>query len=122
LRFLLDAHVSDRRIGEELRRRGHDVRSAAADAALERLDDDALLGVAAVEGRILVTFDTADFPRLLREWAEAGRSHAGAILVHGLQHSDFGPLLRGIDRLLGLYPEPDAWTDVAVVVSPEAPS
>jgi hypothetical protein len=83
LRFLLDAHVSGRSIGRRLQEDGHDVRALDQELVLEGLGDDRVLALAAEEQRILVTNDIGDFPRMLRQWAEAQRSHAGVILVYG---------------------------------------
>lgn len=67
------------------------------------------------DGRVLVTCDVADFPPILREWAEAGRSHAGVILIHGIRHNEFGLLLGAIKKLAADHPDPAAWRDRAAV-------
>jgi hypothetical protein len=92
------------------------VRALDAEPALEGLADEAVLALAASDKRILVTFDVADFPPILRAWAEAGRSHAGVILIHGIRHNGFGPVLRGIGRWLDAHPAASDWRDRAVVV------
>lgn len=84
---------------------------------MEGATDRQVLELAASEGRLLVTFDVKDFAPLVREWAEAGRHHAGVILVHGLDHRDFGPLLRGLERLFEARPGADDWTDLAVFLT-----
>lgn len=117
LRVLLDAHVSGRVIAAALRRAGHDVLALTEEQALEGLDDSLVLDLAAREQRVLVTYDVQDFAPLLREWAEAGRSHAGFILVHGLDHADFGRLLRGLEREFSVRPAQDDWTDLALFVT-----
>ena len=114
MRLLLDAHVSGRRIGERLAAKGHDVHALDREPELEALDDDSVLELAATDRRILVTFNVADFPTILREWASAGRTHAGVILVYGIDHSEFALVVRGIERWVETYPE---WSDRAVVVS-----
>ncbi len=118
MRLLLDAHVSGGRIGGPLQEDGHDVRAIGQEPALEGLGDEAVLELAAAERRILVTFDVVDFPRILREWAGAGRRHAGAILIVGLRHQDYARVVRGIEQVLGRYPAQDDWFDVTVFVSP----
>lgn len=80
MRLLLDANLSPKRIGRLLERQGHDVLSLVADPTLSSLDDPEVLVLAADEHRILVTRNARDFAPLLREWAEAGRQHAGCIL------------------------------------------
>jgi hypothetical protein len=68
---------------------------------------------------VLVTFNVADFPAILREWGVAGRSHAGVVLVHGIDRSEFGLVFRGIERWLVLHPLQREWIDRAVVLSRE---
>jgi predicted nuclease of predicted toxin-antitoxin system len=116
VRFLLDAHVSGPKIGRRLAEKGHDVRALDQEPALEGLDDDDVLALASQERRILVTHNIRDFPGILREWATGARSHTGAILVYGIDHSEFEPILRGIERWLQLYPEPANWADLAAIL------
>lgn len=118
LRIVLDAHVSARVVGAALRDDGHDVRALAEDPALAGLADPQVLDHAARERRILVTHDVKDFEPLLRAWAEAGSSHAGCILIHGVAHHEFGRVLRGLRRLFAERPDADAWVDLAIVLSP----
>ena len=66
--------------------------------------------------RIVVTQDVGDFPSMLREWAAAQRSHAGAIVVYGIDHSEFELIIRGVQRWVQLYPEPASWADLTVSV------
>ncbi len=116
MRFLLDAHVSGPRVGRRLTEQGHDVRALDQEPDLEGLDDEDVLALAAKEQRILVTHNIRDFPDILRDWAAAQRSHAGAILVHGIDHREFELILSGIQRWLGVYPEPSRWIELAVVL------
>lgn len=115
MRLLLDAHVSGPRVGRRLERHGHEVRALDHEPALEGLDDEEVLATAAAEHRILVTHNIRDFPAILREWAAAQRSHAGVILVYGVDR-EFDVLVRGIERCLDLYPDPASWRDLALVV------
>lgn len=115
MRLLLDAHVSGPRVGAPLRRGGHDVRALDQEPELEGLDDEDLLALATAEGRVLVTFNVADFPDILREWGASGRSHAGVILVYGIGHGEFGLILRGIERRLAGLGH-GAWVDFPAVV------
>ncbi len=62
MKLFLDAHISARRVAAPLRERGHDVRAADEERALDGLADEELLSIAAGEGRIFVTFDVKDFP------------------------------------------------------------
>jgi predicted nuclease of predicted toxin-antitoxin system len=116
LRFLLDAHISGPWVGRRLEAEGHDVRALDQEPALEGLEDEDVLALASQEERILVTQDVHDFPAILREWAAAQRSHAGAILIYGIDHSKFELIIRGIQRWLEIYPEPASWIDLTAVI------
>ena len=116
MRFLLDAHISGPGVGRRLEAEGHDVRALDQEPALEGLEDEDVLALASQEERILVTQDVHDFPAILREWAAAQRSHAGAILIYGIDHSEFELIIRGIQRWLELYPEPASWIDLTAVI------
>jgi hypothetical protein len=116
VRLLLDAHVSGRNVGRRLAENAHDVRALDQEPALEGLDDDDVLALAATEQRILVTHNVADFPRILREWAAAQRAHTGVILVYGIDHSEFTLIARGIERWLQLRPDQADWRDFPAIV------
>lgn len=117
MRVLLDAHVSGRRVGAPLAAAGHDVRALDQEAELEGLTDDAVLELATADRRVLVTHDVADFPAILRAWAEAGRSHAGVILVHGVGHREFAIVIAGVSGWLDERPRQEDWHDFVVVLS-----
>lgn len=116
MQLLLDAHVSGPRVGRPFEAEGHDVRALDQEPELEGLDDEAVLAMAAAEERILVTHNVRDFPAIVREWAAAQRSHAGVILVYGIDHREFDVIVRGIERCLDLYPAQNSWRDLALVV------
>ena len=116
MRLLLDAHVSGPNVGRRLEQTGHDVRALDQERALEGLDDDEVLALATREQRILVTHNVADFPRILRDWAAAQRSHAGVILVYGIDHSEFAVIVRGIERWLQLRPDQAGWSDFPAIL------
>jgi predicted nuclease of predicted toxin-antitoxin system len=116
LRLLLDANISPKRIGSALEKRGHDVLSLASDPALGALDDPQVLELAAEQSRLLVTRNARDFAPLAREWAEAGRHHAGCILIWTLDHNEFGAIIRGVTRLLDDRPNPEDWRDLTVAL------
>jgi nucleoside-diphosphate-sugar epimerase len=116
LRFLLDAHVSGPEVASRLRAAGHDVRALDQEPSLEGLGDEDVLALACEDERILVSHDIRDFPNILRDWIAAQRSHPGAILVYGIDHSEFDLVVGGIERLLALYPESGSWTDLAAVL------
>lgn len=119
MRLLLDAHVSGPRVGQRLAAAGHEVRALDQEPGLEGLDDDEVMALAAAEGRLLVTHNVRDFPAILRERAAAGRSHAGAILVCGIDHREFDLIVRGIELCFERYAEAASWRDLAVVVNRE---
>ena len=119
MRFLLDAHVSGPSVGGPLRGNRHDVRALEQEPELEGLEDEDVLTLATEDGRILVTHNVADFPEILRDWAAGGRTHAGVILVYGIEHSEFGLILRGIERWLDLRPKPEDWLGFPAVVHRE---
>ena len=116
MRLLLDAHVSGRAVGERLEAIGHEVRALDREPALEGLDDDEVLELATSEERILVTHNVSDFPRILREWAASGRSHAGVILVYRIDHREFGLIVRGVERWLERRPAHPEWVDFPAIV------
>jgi predicted nuclease of predicted toxin-antitoxin system len=79
LSLLLDEDVSPR-VAVGLRRRGVDAVSVhelgRANAAVT---DEAQLEAAASAGRVLVTYNRADFQALDAEWRLQGKSHAGIL-------------------------------------------
>lgn len=117
MRLLLDAHISGPNVGGPLGDRGHDVRALDQEPEYEGLDDEDVLALGSEDGRILVTHNVADFPEIIREWASGGRSHAGVILVYGIDHSEFGLIARGIERWLELRPRQEEWLDFPAVVN-----
>ncbi len=117
MRLLLDAHLSGARIAEPLRAGGHDVRAADEERELDGWTDEALLALASEEERILVTFDVKDFPDIARRWAEAGRPHAGLAIVVGIDHGQFGAILRVLEALLEERADPGAWSECTYFVS-----
>lgn len=119
MRFLLDAHVSGPLVGRRLSAAGHEVRALDHELGLEGLDDDEVLSLAAAEERILVTHNIRDFPAILRDWAAEERSHAGVILVYGIDHREFDVIVRRIERCIELHPETVMWRDLAIVFNRE---
>jgi predicted nuclease of predicted toxin-antitoxin system len=117
MRLLLDAHVSGRRIGAALRKRGHDVLAVDEERELDGCPDEELLQLASGERRILVTFDAADFPRICRAWLEAGRPHHGCAVVVGIRQHELGTITRALDAAFDVRPDPEAWRDYLAFVS-----
>jgi predicted nuclease of predicted toxin-antitoxin system len=112
LRVLLDAHVSNRRVGEPLRRSGHDVLALDQDEVLGSLTDEEVLALAVEEERVVITHNVRHFVPIVRSWIEAQRPHRGVILVT-LAHTDYGAILRGLERAFAARPDQDDWVDRA---------
>ena len=112
--------MSPRHVAGPLRTRGHDVRAAGEDPKLTRLRDDTLLAVAASEDRVLITFNARDFAQLSRRWADAGRNHAGCMIVAGVDHGEFSLVLNRIDEAFTRYPRPEDWRNVTLFLTRRA--
>lgn len=98
---MLDVHLSGPVVGRALRERGHEVLAADQSPELRELEDPELLRLAKEEGRILVTSNVGDFMEYITEWAYAGESHAGFIMVaYQVKKERFGLLIRGMQQLL----------------------
>jgi hypothetical protein len=52
-----------------------------------------------------------DFARITTEWAAAGRSHAGCLLIVGIDHAEFGLILRVIEHAISTRSDQAAWID-----------
>jgi hypothetical protein len=117
VRLLLDAHISGPRIAAGLRERGHDVLAADEERRLDGWPDEELLALASEEERTMVAFDVKDFPGIARRWAEAGRVHAGLAIVVGIDHGEFGTILRTLERLFDERSGNADWRDYTCFVS-----
>lgn len=84
---------------------------------LEGLHDPAVLELAALEERVLVTFNVRDFPDILQQWAGERRSHAGCVIVVGIARNEFGLILRLLSRELLARPEQAAWENLPVFLT-----
>ncbi|MEK7269551.1 MAG: DUF5615 family PIN-like protein [Planctomycetota bacterium] len=98
-RFLLDEHLSPR-VAERLRDLGIDA-SAVKGTEREGMDDEALLRLAAGEGRILVTYNIGDFAAVLADFSKEGLAAPGIAFVDSrtIPSSDFSGLARALARL-----------------------
>lgn len=121
MRLFLDAHISGRVIAEALRERGHDVRAADEERSFDGWDDERLLALAAEGDRTLVTFNVRDFPRIVGEWASAGRHHVGCLMIVHLDHREFGQILRAIETALATRHDQGEWRDYTAWVSRSRP-
>ena len=120
MRLFLDAHISGRRVARQLRDQGHDVRAADEERDLDGTTDEELLALATTEERIFVTFDVADFPALVPRWAEQGRSHTGCAIVVGIDHREFGIIIRVVLETLAKRPDQASWRDYTCFVARQA--
>ena len=80
IRFYLDEDVQSHALAAGLRARAVEVMTTS-DAACPETDDDAQLSFATQAGRVIVTSNVVDFPRIHGASLEAGRDHAGIVMV-----------------------------------------
>jgi len=80
------------------------------DQDLARLSDQDVLAFATEQQRILITHDVRDFARIAQQWAEAGRSHGGCIIVT-LSTTAYGAILRGLMMRFEERPSQEEWKD-----------
>ena len=116
---LLDTTVSTESVGRGLARKkrpGHDVGALDQEPALNRLDDEEVLELAAKDGSVLVTFNGADYPRILREWLARTLAHAGVILLHGIQPAEFDLVVDTVGAQIAGRPRQADSVDRVVVV------
>lgn len=116
MRLALDAHLSDRRIGEPLRLDGHDVLAAQLPSPLAQLDDIELLRSCAAEGCILVTCNRKDFAPITIDFADRGEVHAGCLMLAGIRHHEAGTAVRAVRQALAAYPVQDEWSNLVLAV------
>ena len=110
MRLLLDAHLSDQRIGDPLRADGHEVASSQPPSPLAVLDDAALLRAAAYDRRILGTADVKDFAPIAQDFASRSEPHTGLVLLAGVRHGDIGAALAAIRAALSAGPDEGGWS------------
>ena len=103
--------MSPKRIAEPLRKLGYDVRAAAEEHMLDSWADDRLLALAYSQGRIFITFNVKDFPRIVGEWASAGQSFAGCVVVVGMGTNEFRLAVERLDEALASRPEQSDWSE-----------
>ena len=84
VKFLLDEHIAAGVVAASRRYSAELFVAHLAGWEAGRLlgcSDVALLHAGAAAGLTLVTYDCRTIPRLLKEWTEQGRHHAGVVLV-----------------------------------------
>jgi hypothetical protein len=97
IRLYLDEDSMDRDLMRALRARGVDVESALEAEMIGRSDAEHL-DQPTLQGRVLFSFNVADFYRLHTEYLTQGKPHGG-IVVAKQQHYSVGEVMR---RLLNL--------------------
>lgn len=102
MKLYLDEHVSPL-LARMLRERRIDCLTAMEAGTLGHTDEQQLT-YAAVQGRVLATFDIMDFLALAKQWAADGRHHAGLILS---QQGSAVELLRPLLHLIALRGKED---------------
>jgi hypothetical protein len=108
IRLYLDEDVEAHALTRALQGRGVDV-TTTSEAGLTETSDEAQLVWATQAGRVLLTYNAADFCRLHARFVEAGRRHAGIIVAEQQRHS-VGEMVRSILRLRAAL-EAEAMTD-----------
>jgi predicted nuclease of predicted toxin-antitoxin system len=99
LAFLLDEDISYR-VAEGLRQRGVDAVSVhEVGRAGKALSDEDQLAFAARDGRVLVTYNRADYQLLDATWRLKGRTHAGVLWCaeKSIPRRAIGDLIRAIE-------------------------
>lgn len=99
LSFLLDEDISYR-VAEGLRRRGVDAVSVhEVGRANTRLSDEAQLEFAVNQGRVMVTYNRADYQALDAAWRVEGRMHAGILCCaeDSIPRRAIGRLVRALE-------------------------
>jgi len=116
VRFLLDAHLSHRKIASPLRKRGHDVRALQEERVFDGLHDDEVLALATSENRIVITRNSRHFGPLTRRWVEEGRSHAGCILIWSYEHDEYAEIIHGVEQVISRLPRQGDWRDIVMAI------
>ena len=98
IRLYVDEDAVDKDLIQALRARGVDVITALEAGMIERQDEEQL-EYAAVQKRVLYSFNVRDFYRLHTDFLARGRSHAGIILAQQQRYS-VGEQMRRLLRLI----------------------
>jgi hypothetical protein len=93
----MDHDSSDGRVVSALRDAGFDVLTTF-DADNQDHPDPDQLAFALDQGRILYSANVPDYARINRDWARAGRVHAG-IVLRSFQSMPIGDQVRALTRL-----------------------
>ena len=113
MKLALDHHYSPH-IAQQLRRLGHDVRTAA-EQDWEAEDDDTLLALCTSDERTLLTNNVADFAVIARHWQSEGRSHHGLVFTSDTSlprnRNTIGRYVELLDTLCRQHPDTTSLTD-----------
>jgi hypothetical protein len=86
---------------------------SASDVNLDRLSDPDVLGIAALQGRILVSHDWKTMPRHFADFLETRGSSPGLILIH--QHLSIGEAVEELVLIWGAS-EAEEWQNRMVKI------
>ncbi len=86
-------------LADAVRGKGFDCQSVLEAGRLGKTDEEQL-EYAATEERCILSFNIADFAVLARDWAKAGRPHAGILVTSQVGRKALGELLTRIVALL----------------------
>src|SRR5262249_326383 len=100
IRLYADEDAMAHRLARELRLRGLDITTALDEGMIEHSDIDHL-EYASQQGRVLYSFNVADYYRLHMEFLSNGRDHAGIILAQQQRYSA-GEQLRRLLRIAAI--------------------
>jgi predicted nuclease of predicted toxin-antitoxin system len=95
-RLLLDEHLPPF-ITLSLAARGHDALTAQ-EAGLQSTPDDVIMEWAMAQGRVILTEDRRDFPRLVIEWNALGKNFRGVVLLNRGSFGRVRDLVRSIEQ------------------------
>jgi len=98
IRLYMDEDSMSHSLVRALRARGVDVTTALEEGMIERGDAEHL-DHATAQGRVLYSFNVADFYRLHMEYLAQGKSHAGIILARQQRYS-IGQQMRCLLKLI----------------------
>ena len=101
LAFLLDEDITYR-VAEGLRQLGIDAISVhEVDRANRRISDEEQLVFAASQGRVMVTYNRADYQSLDGLWRVEDRAHAGILwcVESSIPRRDIGQLVRALEAV-----------------------
>lgn len=98
IRLYFDEDAMDADLVHALRIRGVDVTSALEQGMIRRSDADHL-EFAALQGRVLYSFNVGDFQRLHSEYLTQGKHHSGVILGQQQRYS-LGEQMRRLLKII----------------------